>query len=349
MPKKKEVVKNDLLDTTENPLVIESMDAQKLEWNIGYFVELMDNGDVNFETPVQRGYVWNNKKDSLAIRSILRRVPLSNFYYNRVNGIYEGLEGKQRGTAIYEFVKGRYKLHANTPPIKVNGEVYEIARHTFDELPKTLQNRILTYSLDGHWFDNMSLDEKVEFFILTNSGKPVTAAEISRIRIKSRDMFLSLTEHPVLMSVISENNRRKCKDEDIISQLWCMCFSETDSLLQKDIGPILASTEVTSEQKNEIINAFDYLSEYYKAIGSDKSSFAKSKKPTHILSLAYMAFLASSRKMSKDEYVEKASTLFSGAGRTVTISEAYNKAVGAGSAKPEQMRIRISEIENALD
>jgi len=348
MRKTEPAKKKEVADKSEAPMLIESMDAQPVNWNVGYFVEMIDSGTINLDTPVQRGYVWNNKRDSLAIRSILRRIPLSSFYFNKVGKIHECLEGKQRSNAIYRFVKGEYKLHANTAPIEVNGEVFQIAKKTFAQLPKALQNRILSYAIDGYWFDNMSLDEKVEFFILTNSGKPVSAAEISRIRIKSRDVFLSLVEHPALLSAINEVNRRKCKDEDIVSQLWCLCFSGSVSLLQKDIGKILEEAEVTEEQKNEMINAFDYLLELYRAISNDKKKFAKMRKPTHILSLAYMAHVANKKNMSKEDFTAKASNLFSGEGRTVTISEAYNKAVGAGSAKPEQVRIRLNELEKAL-
>jgi hypothetical protein len=333
----------------EIPVVIESIEAQPISWNVGRMVELVAQGKINFNVPVQRGYVWNNKKDSLAIRSIIRMIPLSNFYFNKVDGIYEGLEGKQRSSAICRFVNNEYKLFAKTPPVKIDGEVFEIARKKFNELPKTIQNRILGYPIDGHWFDNMSLEEKYEFFILTNSGKPVTAADLFRMRIKSRELFWELADHPAIGMSVSEAFKRRFVDEDIVSQLWCMCFNDkSDSLLQKDTGPVLAETDVTNEQKEQLVVALDYLQKLYQDVGSDKKIFSKMRRRTHILSLAYAGYVASKQEISKEDFSQKIISFFTTGDRTASVSDEYNRVVGTGSAKAAQVIIRKAELTKAL-
>ena len=329
--------------------MLRSTEAAKLDWNISELIRRIDSDGIDFNVSIQRGYVWNNKNDSLLIHSILVGYPISIFYFNRVDGKYEGLEGKQRAAAIYRFVKNDYKLHAGTPPvIDENGNAVHIARHKFNQLPEYLQNRIMMYGLIIYYFVNMTIDEKVNFFIRVNSGKPVTATDIARIKVLSRNVFLSLAKHPAIGLWVKEPAKRKFADEDILKNIWCMYHNSNPSLLNKDTSPILEKTEVTEEQKQELTNTLDYMHSLFEAVKGRKETLAKMRVKTHIVSLGYMAYLAIEKGISAGDYIERALQFFSAEGKTPTISEAYNSACVSGIAKPEMVRARMNEIKKAL-
>lgn len=324
-------------------------EAAKLDWNISELVKRMRKNEIDFSVPIQRGYVWDNKRDSLLIHSILIGYPISIFFFNRVGKKFEGLEGKQRARAIFRFVNNEFKLHANTPNVVEEDEtVTKIARCNYNNLSEDLKNRILRYGLTVQCFDNMTTEDKVDFFTRINSGKPVTATEIARIKVQSRDVFLSLVEHPAIVNGVSDKNKGKCLDEDIVEDIWCMTYNENPSLLNKHRAPLLENNIVTDEQRDEIITGLDYLYAFYQAIGNNKKLLSKVRPKTHVVSLGYMGILAARMGLSQEEYVDKARKFFGGEGRTSTISGAYNIASQSGSAKPEQVRIRMDEIEKAL-
>jgi hypothetical protein len=325
-------------------------EANQLSWNVDELVTQNKKGTIDFSVPIQRGYVWDNKRCSLLIHSILLGIPISEFYFNKTgDGNYEGLEGKQRNKALCDFVNGLYKLHANTPSVTADdGTEVAIARHIFDKLPDELQNRIRRFSLRIFWFDNLSIADKILIFTRINSGKPVTIADIARIKVLSRKVFLSLVEHQAITTIVREKGKEKFVDEDIVEDIWILANVENPSLLNKHRAPILEGNEVTDEQHEEMTKAFDYMLSFYKAVENDKKMFTRLRAKTHVTSLGYMAIIAIRNNISEEEFIEKATVMFNTDGKQTTSSEAYNTASMSGSSKPEQVKIRIDEIQKIL-
>lgn len=323
----------------------------KFDCNIAQLVQMMDSKRISYEGAIQRGYVWDNKRKSRLIRSILLDRAIGMFNYNQIKkNTYEGLDGKQRSNAINEFIKGNYKLHVSTQAVyDENGDKIEIAKRGYKDLPEFLQNKINSYGLIIYCYNNLSVEEKIEIFMDINNGKPVSATEITRINVKSRDVFQELTKHRLIDNVLTATGKKKNIGEDIIEQIWIICYSDSKSLLNKDVAPILNTVEVTEKQKNELLNILDYLAALLTKAGSNKKISRKLKAKTHLVSLAYMAMQAIRNGISDAEYAEKAIKFFTCEGNKATTSDEYNKAVGSGSAKQEQVQIRMKEVEKALE
>jgi hypothetical protein len=315
-------------------------EANLLGWNINELFEQNAIKTVNFDVPIQRGYVWDNKRCSLLIHSILLGIPISEFYFSKTeNGIYEGLEGKQRNKAICDYLNNLYKLHAGTPSVKLkDGTEVSIARHTFDKLPSELQNRIRMFQLRMFWFDNPSTDDKILIFTRINSGKPVTAADIARLKVKSKKIFLSLVEHQAISLIVREKSKLKFTDEDIVEDIWILANFDNTSLYRYR-ATLLEKNDVTDVQHRELIRAFDYMLAFYKSIENDKKLTSKLRAKTHITLLGYMGVLAVRNKISENKFIEKAATFF---------SDAYNAASLSGSSKPEHMQDRMKAVRELL-
>ena len=326
----------------------QAIDAVRLDWSVRNLVDRMVDGTVDFDTPIQRGYVWNRKKDSLLIRSIIKGIPISNFYFNKVGKVYEGLEGKQRSSAMYGFIKGHYALHASSSPIMFGGDIVTLAGKKFEELPDALRHKIETYVLDARCFDEMTLEDKIEFFVLTNSGKPVTPTDISRIKVKSRNAFIKLAEHPAIATSLSASNKKKCMDEDVIQDAWLLCFEPNPNLLNVVRGEVLAQKEMLDWQVVALTKALAYLTILFTTV-NNKQRLSKMKAKTHLVSLIYMAHLANEKEMSAEEFVEKVVAFFNADGRTATVDDDYNAACLSGSARADQVAIRMEAVHRALE
>jgi len=270
----------------------------------------MENAEIDFDANIQRGFVWDAVRSSNLIQTILMEWPTGVLYFNKTSdGKYECLDGKQRSHALLNFVKGGHKLHKNTKSvIDREGNRVEIAKLKFDALPEEFQDTIKQYGLLIYSFDDMSIDNKVEFFTRINLGNPVTAADISRIKVKSRKLFQELSEHEAMKLGVTDKAKAKFADEDIVKSIWVVCYNENKSLLDKDTSLLLESIDVTEEQKNELVKILKYMEVFLKRIQGDKETkkmAAKMRAKTHLVSLGYMAFLAIQKNMSEDDYAIK--------------------------------------------
>ena len=325
-------------------------EGNQLNWNIDELVVQNARGTIDFNVPIQRGYVWDNRRCSLLIHSILLGIPISEFYFSKIeDGTYEGLEGKQRTKAICDFVNNLYKLNANTPPVTADdGTEISIARRTFHKLPPELQNRIRRFALRIFWFDTPSVEDKILIFTRINSGKPVTAADIARIRVLSRKTFLSLVEHKAISMIVREKWKLRFTDEDIVEDIWILANIENPSLLNKHRATVLEENAVTDEQLKELTQAFDYMFAFYRSVESDKKLMTKLRAKTHVVSLGYMGVLAVRNGISEKEFIEKARAFFGTDGSKTTNSDIYNASSLSGSATPEQVKIRMDAMAKAL-
>ena len=326
-----------------------STEINEMRWNVSTLKEENKNNTLDFDVPIQRGYVWNHKKNSELIHSLLIGIPISDFIFNKVGNKYEGLEGKQRTKAICDFVDGIYKLHASLEPVKMrDGSFFDIAKRQFDDLPKELQEKILSYSLRIYWANNMTDDDKILIFSRINSGVPVTKADIARIKVPSRKAFAKLRDHQALAANVRPAALKKYADEDIIQDIYILSYVDNPCLLTASRTTTLASIEVTDVQKEELTNALDYMLAFYQTIKTDKRLYSKLRAKTHITMLGYMAVIALRNDISQEVFIEKAKAFYNGEGRVVTISNAYNMAASSGSARTENVCIRMNEVTAAL-
>jgi uncharacterized protein with ParB-like and HNH nuclease domain len=84
--------------------------TQKLDLPISTLSEMIDE-QINLSPDFQRRDIWNLEKRSRFIESIIMNVPIPPVFLGEDEyGSYVVLDGRQRLTAIYEFLKNHYSL-----------------------------------------------------------------------------------------------------------------------------------------------------------------------------------------------------------------------------------------------
>ena len=131
--------------------IIKGADRGRTEWTARKLVELVEDGTVNFNIDIQRGYVWkDNDKRSALIRSLILDRHVPPLYFNKVEDVYEGEDGKQRTLTIIKFLKDEFELSGleEFTVISDEGETEEIDinGYKFSDLPECFQNAIKEYS-----------------------------------------------------------------------------------------------------------------------------------------------------------------------------------------------------------
>ena len=76
--------------------IIKGATKAEIHWTARQLVEYVEDGTVNFNIDIQRGYVWkdNNRKSAL-IRSLILAKHVPTLYFNKLEIIYEDEDGTQ--------------------------------------------------------------------------------------------------------------------------------------------------------------------------------------------------------------------------------------------------------------
>lgn len=299
---------------------------------------------MTFDNAVQRGNVWDNDRKSLLIDSILQDYEVPVLYAKRTdNGVYDMLDGKQRSTAIFEFINDKFPL------TNVSDEFADFEDMYFSQLDEEMQDAILDFQLTIRYFDGITDDEVKELFFRLNNGKPLTNFEQIKAKCKSLEIakdFIAENE------IFKEDKMGKTEDKrlELFFKAWTILFVEYPSLEKKHLNPIMTDIQVTDEQIKEMNEIFDYIYsgiKYLDGLENDQKLNEKARKriltATHFLSLLPIAHSAIEDNIKTENFIIWARDFYSG-GRRASIDDVYNDYATRGSAKADSIAKRNARL-----
>ena len=128
-------------------------------------------GRLNVQPSYQRNYVWDSKKASLLIESVLLGIPIPIIYLaDDGNGVINVIDGQQRLTSLFCFIDGTFP---DGKKFKLTGlNVFtELKNKTYAELDSALQDKIQEYPLRVITFTaDSDPDLQYEIFSRLNTG-----------------------------------------------------------------------------------------------------------------------------------------------------------------------------------
>ena len=306
-----------------------------INWNARQLVKMCMNGSITFDNAIQRGYVWDLKRKSLLIESMIIGYPIPAFYAKRDESkVFDMLDGKQRSEAICGFLNGEYAL---------TGVADEYEGKYFNDLPEEVQDDIISYSLTVYYFEDITDEEVNEMFYRLNNGKPLTAIELTRVKTKSFEKIKQLAAHPIFTDALKESQINRYTNEDIVIKALIMLNVDKPSLKNDFIRPWVTETEITEEMARmasvtltDIKKAHDLL--------VDKGNIKAAKKlyfRTHLISFIPLAL----QELPSD--VAEFAGWFFTPDKGVTQSFVYNTHCSSGANNQTAVEIRDREIQKA--
>ena len=164
-----------------------------LNWTIKNLKAMHDSKEtLDFDHPIQRQSAqWTNLQQSLLVHSILANFPVPAIYVEKTDSAetddkgkaiykYSVLDGKQRMTTIFSFINGDYALNEETPAAEVEGETYELAGKTFEELDEDVRQELLRFKFSIFAFEDATDDEIEEIFFRLNNSTPLSKPQKAR-------------------------------------------------------------------------------------------------------------------------------------------------------------------------
>lgn len=157
-----------------------NMKVKITTWKVSILYKLKDK--INEQPTYQRGEVWNNRKKSILIDSMLRGIDIPKIYLRKLNGNaheYEVADGQQRLTAIFKFLENKFSLldeeEKGLDLNKIEGK--KIGGLKFEKLPLDFIDRLNNYKVTIAIIEDATNHEIRTLFGRLQEGDPLVPAE----------------------------------------------------------------------------------------------------------------------------------------------------------------------------
>lgn len=172
-----------------------------LDYNLNTLSDLVTSEQIDLSPRYQRRDRWKSDRQSRLIESFLMNVPIPPIFLNEDDyGKYSVIDGKQRLTAIHEFMRGRLRLKG----LKVFKELND---KTIDDLGPSLRSVIGTRANLRATIILRQSDKEVKFEVfrrLNTGGVSLNPQEIRNSTWPGplNEMLLDLSEHPTFRRLL---------------------------------------------------------------------------------------------------------------------------------------------------
>jgi len=204
----------------------DSLVTQQSDFSLSAIYDMVEKKSINITPHYQRRDRWSVEKQSALIESFIINVPVPPIYLSEDDyGIYTVIDGKQRITAIYDYLSGKLNLKDLKKIPELNGV-------SFNDLPTQLKNaltirpfiRVITL------LKQSDPELKYEVFLRLNTGgEKLKAQEIRNVAYSGslNDLLFELSGNDFLkkkMKIISEKSTsyRNMDDLEVVLRFFTM-------------------------------------------------------------------------------------------------------------------------------
>lgn len=310
---------------------------------------LVKNKDkLRFDLAIQRNKVWKADQKSLWIHTLIYGYPFPPCYaHYSTDGYYWMLDGKQRLTTTIDFIEGKFALDASTPDVW--GE--KIAGKTFEELPEEMKEAILDTNFIIYELKNMTNEEVHEMFLRLNNGTPLNKMELNRAIAdpKVMEVINEISKKKFFKEMIgvSDSARNRFADQEIIFQTIMLLKDVNKGFSSKDIREFIEG--LTIEHLDDTFmkrfnNIIDYLEQAFE--GYTIKERKQALKKVHVPIIVITAEKAIDNKLKPEQFGKFIKHFLID---NYDVNSYYGQACQSGSAKRDNVVIRITEMRHGLE
>lgn len=275
------------------------IEGSSITWTCKQIVKMIEKDTISFKNVVQRSFVWERHRMSELIWSIIMGYPIPPIYAERgesVNDkikIYDVMDGQQRNTTIYKYIKDEFALTElkPIPYLDENGNecTVDISGKKFSELEEELQDVIKDATITVKYYDDLDQSQKAEMFRRLNNGKPLSAKSRTLASAKNIGSLLDIGTHKLFHEMLTDKARDNKNHAVLVVKAWTMLNHEVEdiSFASKEFNPMIENVNITEQEKTELVSVFDYIVNVHDELAENKEKDVAKKlyTETHLVSL----------------------------------------------------------------
>ena len=338
------------------------IEGSSITWTCKQIVKMIEKDTISFKNVVQRSFVWERHRMSELIWSIIMGYPIPPIYAERgesVNDkvkIYDVMDGQQRNTTIYKYLKDEFALTELKPIPYLDEEgnecTVDISGKKFSELEEELQDIIKDATITVKYYDNLDQSQKAEMFRRLNNGKPLSTKSRTLASARNIGSLLNIGSHRLFEEMLTEKARANKNQAVLVVKAWTMLNRETEdiSFASKDFNPMIEKIEITDAEKTELSSVFDYIVNVHDELkdNHEKDVAKKLYTETHLISLIPFVKVGMENNINEAMMAEWLISFF----KTENDSETYTtymEATSNGVARNMSIVARHNALEKSYD
>ncbi len=303
--------------------------------------------------------MWDSRKKSRLIESLLLRIPIPVFYVaSDYSDHWDVVDGIQRITSVYRFVKGEFPLTDLEYLINYNDKIY-------GDLPRFLQRRISETQLIVNVIEP-GTPEEVKFNVfkrINTGGVSLTGQEIRHAmhRGPARDFLRDLANSKEFLQATGKsiNSDRKA-DQECVLRFMAFRIDPWQSYDARDLDGYLGKTmrrinQLNEEQRaryrNDFVRSMDAA---YKIFGADtfrkpRDTNGRKKPINRALFETWGVELASVSSNQIDHLIRNSEVVQREFKHLAMNDEEFDKAISVGTSAVSKVRKRFTAIKHLVE
>lgn len=338
-------------DVAQDSLVLQQSDL-----SLQSISDMVESGSIDISPIYQRRERWDEVKNSGLIESFLLNIPVPPIYLAEDEyGVYSVIDGKQRVTAIYKFLKGDLKL-------KHLDKFDELEGFNFNDLPTQLKNalKIRPYLRVVTLLRQSDPDLKHEVFLrLNKAGVALNAQEIRNVafRGKFNEMLFELSESNYLKSQLKATKESKTYREMVdvqyvlrfftIKEYWKTFPGNMDKAMDKFMSANYKnSPQIIDAQKKDFLESLRFCEAVW-----GKEGFLKPNSNKRVLQGFYDIEMVCASMLSskqKNRLISKKTEIKNTLTKALKEDEDFSESVTQFTSNPFNVEYRISKFSEIL-
>ncbi|MEB6370373.1 DUF262 domain-containing protein [Klebsiella michiganensis] len=226
--------------------------TQNIEYDLETLVKKIDRKVIKLDPDYQRKHRWGDDASSKLIESLILNIPIPYVYISLDIDVddeidddgqyrYSVIDGQQRLTAIYNFLKNQYPLVDLEVLDNLNGAYYK-------DLPPFLIRRLEERTLKCLRIDS-TLDQQVKYDIFERLNTGALKLESQELRNAIyrgpfKDLIKELSMLPDFISTcgLSESKKKKMEDQELILRFFAINYNDGYNKYKKGFKEFLNTT-----------------------------------------------------------------------------------------------------------
>jgi hypothetical protein len=311
-------------------------------------VRRIEAGRFVMDPDFQRGFVWDEKKQSRLVESILMRIPLPVFYVAEDSqGRLVVVDGRQRLTTLTRFLSGELTLSLK--------DRHELHGKHFDDLDERLKNRVEDCQLHFFIIDHKVPERaRLDIFERVNGGEVLTRQQMRNAMFSgaatiflrdeaATDLFRKATGESL--------DQKTMRDREFVNRFCSFSLLELDTY-KGDMDDWLARGLTHLGKLNDIDQAA-LRGKFHRALQNNLTVFGKHAFRKHrrfdqsrsILNASLFDVMACALAVRKEENVDERAEKLRTSFYSRMDDERFNRAITYGPNSQKEVVTRFEIVE----
>ena len=245
---------------------------------ISWFISQHQLGALDLNPEYQRDLVWSSAYKIFLMDTVICNLSMPKIYLESITDekgatLFKVADGKQRLTAIFDFINGKYMLDTKYA-IKVGPEMRD---KYFNDLPQKVKIAIWNYKLTVDELKDYSPEEMKDIFVRLNKNNERLSKQELRNAAYSGDFIdlaVKLADIPYWLDhkIISNKEIRRMKDVEFASELLHMMARgiQDKTKLLDEYYSLNEEMDDSEETKNSFLKIIELLNKILPEIESTR-------------------------------------------------------------------------------